>query len=131
MLSKIFKFYIYKTDPELAHKLAVKFIKTSFLKLNILPNSCYENLYQNVFGMNFNSPIGLAAGFDKNAEIYYQIIDLGFSFTEVGTITPLPQEGNPKPRVFRLIEDKAIINRLGFPNDGMSIICKRIKNNPA
>ena len=131
MLSKIFRFYIYKTDPELAHKLAVKFIKTSFLKLNLLPNSCYENLYQNVFGMNFISPIGLAAGFDKNAEIYNQIIDLGFSFTEVGTITPLPQEGNPKPRVFRLIEDKAIINRLGFPNDGMSIICKRIKNNPA
>ena len=55
MLSKIFRFYIYKTDPELAHKLAVKFIKTSFLKLNLLPNSCYENLYQNVFGMNFNS----------------------------------------------------------------------------
>lgn len=131
MLSRIFKFYIYRSDPELAHKLAIKFIKTPFIKLNLLPNDSYENLYQNVLDMNFKSPIGLAAGFDKNAEIYNQIFDLGFGFTEVGTITPYPQEGNPKPRVFRLVEDKAIINRLGFPNDGMSIISKRIKNNPA
>ena len=119
MLSRIFKFYIYRSDPELAHKLAIKFIKTPFIKLNLLPNDSYENLYQNVLDMNFKSPIGLAAGFDKNAEIYNQIFDLGFGFTEVGTITPYPQEGNPKPRVFRLVEDKAIINRLGFPNDGM------------
>ncbi len=131
MLSRVLKFYIYKTDPELAHKLAIKFIKTPLSKLNFYPNNFYENLYQNVFDMNFKSPVGLAAGFDKNAEIYNQIIDLGFGFTEVGTITPYPQEGNPKPRVFRLSEDKAIINRLGFPNDGMSIICERIKNDPA
>lgn len=129
MLSKILKFYLYKTDPEVAHKLAIKFIKNPLLRLNSCQTINYENLCQRVFDMDFKSPIGLAAGFDKNAEIYNQILNLGFGFTEVGTITPKPQEGNPKPRVFRLIEDKAIINRLGFPNDGMATVSNRIKYN--
>ena len=129
MLSKILKFYLYKTDPEVAHKLAIKFIKNPVLRLNVCQTINYENLCQRVFDMDFKSPIGLAAGFDKNAEIYNQILNLGFGFTEVGTITPKPQEGNSKPRVFRLIEDKAIINRLGFPNDGMDTVSNRIKYN--
>ena len=129
MLSKILKFFLYKTDPEAAHKLAIKFIKNPLLRLNSCQTINYENLCQRVFDMDFKSPIGLAAGFDKNAEIYNQILNLGFGFTEVGTITPKPQEGNSKPRVFRLIEDKAIINRLGFPNDGMDTVSNRIKYN--
>ena len=64
-----------------------------------------------MFGMNFSSPIGLAAGFDKHAEAYYALLRMGFSHVEVGSVTPLPQKGNPKPRVFRLKEDRAIINR--------------------
>ena len=131
MLTKIFQFYLFRTDPEQAHKLAIKFIKSPLIKINFKPNKSFENLQQKIFNINFDNPLGLAAGFDKNAEIYNQVFRLGFGFTEVGTITPKAQEGNPKPRVFRLKEDKAIINRLGFPNEGMSIISKRIKNEPS
>jgi len=77
-------------------------------------------------GQNFPNPIGLAAGFDKSAEVYNSIIKLGFGFVEVGTVTPLKQFGNPKPRVFRLENDGALINRLGFNNDGMELIKNRI-----
>ena len=129
MLHKIFKFYLKKIDPELAHKLAIVFIKMSSLLPRIFSPKTYKNLHTNVFHLNFKSPLGLAAGFDKNAQIYNHIYKLGFGFSEIGTITPKPQEGNPRPRVFRLIEDKAIINRLGFPNDGIDIIKKRIKHN--
>ena len=76
-----------------------------------------------------SSPIGVAAGFDKNAEVYNPLFNLGFGFVEVGTITPKPQFGNPKPRVFRLEEDEALINRLGFNNSGSEQISKRIKEN--
>ena len=130
MLYRIFKFFLNRTDSELAHKLAISYIKKYSIRLNLFSNSSYENLSQKIFNLDFKSPIGLAAGFDKNAEVYNQVYKLGFGFTEVGTITPKPQEGNPKPRVFRLIDDKAIINRLGFPNEGMKIIKERIKNNP-
>ena len=82
-----------------------------------------------VFDINFNNPIGLAAGFDKSAEVYNSIFKFGFGFVEVGTVTPRKQFGNPKPRVFRLEKDKALINRLGFNNDGMEIIRERILNN--
>ena len=126
---KIFKFYLKKIDPELAHKLAIVFIKMSSLLPRIFSPKTYKNLHTNVFHLNFKSPLGLAAGFDKNAQIYNHIYKLGFGFSEIGTITPKPQEGNPRPRVFRLIEDKAIINRLGFPNDGIDIIKKRIQRN--
>ena len=129
MLYKIFKFYLKKIDPELAHKLAIVLIKILALLPRIFSPKIEKNLHTNVFNLNFKSPIGLAAGFDKNARIYNHIYKLGFGFSEIGTITPKPQEGNPRPRVFRLIEDKAIINRLGFPNDGIDIIKKRIKHN--
>ena len=129
MLYKILKFYLNKIDPEQAHKLAIVFIKISVLLPRMFLPKIDKNLRTNLFHLNFNSPIGLAAGFDKNAQIYNHIYKLGFGFSEIGTITPKAQDGNPKPRVFRLIEDKAIINRLGFPNDGIDIIKKRIKRN--
>ncbi len=124
-----FRSLIFKFDPELAHTLAVK-----SLKLNILPNIFEEKKYDSffqteLFGKKINNPIGMAAGFDKNAEIFNQLFKLGFGFVEVGTITPLKQHGNPKPRVFRLIEDEALINRLGFNNLGSKNINSRIRSN--
>ena len=127
MLYKLFKFYLSKIDPEVAHKFAIKFIKSPLLSISIFSNKKYKNLNQTILNIKFESPLGLAAGFDKNAEIYNHVHKLGFGFSEVGTITPDPQNGNSKPRVFRLHEDKAIINRLGFPNDGMKTIRKRIQ----
>lgn len=90
----------------------------------------YENpkLETKVFGLTFKNPVGLAAGFDKNAKYIDELATLGFGFIEIGTVTPLPQEGNPKPRLFRLKKDEAIINRMGFNNDGVDAVVKRLKN---
>ena len=110
-------------EPEKAHKLAITALKTG---LHVPSNNNSELLKQEVFGLTFNNPIGLAAGFDKNAEVPNEIISSGFGFTEVGTVTPLGQAGNEPPRVFRLPEDDALINRLGFNNDGMEIIYDRL-----
>ena len=82
-----------------------------------------------LFNKELRNPIGMAAGFDKNAEVYNQLFKIGFGFVEVGTITPLSQYGNPKPRVFRLVEDEALINRLGFNNHGAQNVLDRIKRN--
>ena len=81
-----------------------------------------------VFGLNFKNPVGLAAGFDKNAKYLNELSALGFGFVEIGTVTPLPQQGNERPRLFRLSKDKALINRMGFNNDGVKIIVERLKN---
>ena len=120
--------FLFNLDPEVAHDLAIK-----SLKLNPLPRSMFEAedermLKIELLGKNFPNPIGLAAGFDKSAEAYNSLLRLGFGFVEVGTVTPLKQFGNPKPRIFRLEEDNALINRLGFNNDGIEIIKKRIKS---
>ena len=120
---------IFKLDPETAHSLAIK-----SLRFNFVPNIMEENknnpLFETkLFNKNLNNPIGMAAGFDKNAEVYNSLFKLGFGFVEVGTITPLKQYGNPKPRVFRLVEDEALINRLGFNNYGALNIAKRIRSN--
>ncbi len=128
MFSKI-RPLIFKVDPEKAHTLAIK-----SLKLNLIPNVFDENknepIFQTkIFEKDLNNPIGMAAGFDKNAEVYNALFKLGFGFVEVGTITPLKQYGNPKPRVFRLVEDEALINRLGFNNNGAEIVKDRIKRN--
>tara|TARA_B100000029_G_scaffold435181_1_gene449008 strand:+ start:24 stop:1070 length:1047 start_codon:yes stop_codon:yes gene_type:complete len=121
--------FLFNLDPETAHDLAIK-----SLKFNPLPSKMFEveneeMLSIKLFGKNFPNPIGLAAGFDKSAEVYNSILKLGFGFVEVGTVTPKKQYGNPKPRVFRLEEDQALINRLGFNNDGIEIIKDRIKSN--
>ena len=129
MLFNIFKFFLYKIEPEKAHKLSLVLINKYFAKMPLSSNHLDKNLYQKIFNLSFDNPVGLAAGFDKNAEIYNQVDKFGFGFTEIGTITPKPQEGNLKPRVFRLIQDKAIINRLGFPNEGMNEITKKMKKN--
>jgi dihydroorotate dehydrogenase len=128
MFSKI-RPLIFKVDPEKAHTLAIK-----SLKFNLIPNVFDENkndpIFQTkIFEKDLDNPIGMAAGFDKNAEVYNSLFKLGFGFVEVGTITPLKQYGNPKPRVFRLVEDEALINRLGFNNHGAEIVKDRIRRN--
>jgi len=120
---------IFKIDPENAHTLAIK-----SLKLNLIPSFLDTNkddpIFKNkIFDKELDNPIGIAAGFDKNAEVYNALFKLGFGFVEVGTITPLKQYGNPKPRVFRLVEDEALINRLGFNNHGAEIVKDRINRN--
>jgi dihydroorotate dehydrogenase len=120
---------IFKIDPENAHTLAIK-----SLKLNLIPSVFDQNkndpiFKANIFDKELDNPIGMAAGFDKNAEVYNALFKLGFGYVEVGTITPLKQYGNPKPRVFRLVEDEALINRLGFNNHGSDIVKDRIKRN--
>ena len=119
---------IFKLDPELAHNLAIKALKYNYIPNNKIPaNSLLET---EIFGKKISNPIGLAAGFDKDAEVYNSFYKLGFGFVEVGTITPLKQYGNPKPRIFRLEEDEALINRLGFNNSGVNRVSSRIKSNP-
>ena len=119
---------IFKLDPELAHNLAIKALKYNYIPNNKIPaNSLIDT---EIFGKKISNPIGLAAGFDKDAEVYNSFYKLGFGFVEVGTITPLKQYGNPKPRVFRLEEDEALINRLGFNNSGVNKVSSRIKSNP-
>ena len=109
---KILKFL----PPELAHSFSIQALKYLNLKFDNINDPI---LSQHILGLDFPNPIGLAAGFDKNAEVISSMFSLGFGFIEVGTITPLPQNGNPKPRVFRLEEDKGIINSLGFNNKGI------------
>ena len=128
MFSK-FRSLIFKFDPETAHSLAIK-----SLKFNFVPNIFDENknnpIFQTtLFGKKIDNPIGMAAGFDKNAEVYNSLFKLGFGFVEVGTVTPFKQFGNPRPRVFRLEEDQALINRLGFNSFGAENINSRIRSN--
>ena len=120
---------IFKLDPETAHNLAIKSLRFNFVP-NVLDADRDNPLFKTkLFNQNLDNPIGMAAGFDKNAEVYNSLFKLGFGFVEVGTITPLKQYGNPKPRVFRLVEDEALINRLGFNNLGSRNIVNRIKSN--
>ena len=125
MQNIIFKI-IKKFPPEISHNLTLKLLQLNLGQKKFLDNPI---LYQHIFGYDFSNPIGIAAGFDKNAEVYNQLYKVGFGFVEVGTITPLSQYGNPKPRVFRLVDDEALINRLGFNNHGAQNILDRIKRN--
>ena len=128
MFSK-FRSLIFKIDPEIAHTLAIKSLKLN-LVTNIFDKKKSDPMFEStLFGKKIDNPIGIAAGFDKNAEVYNPLFKLGFGFVEVGTITPLQQYGNPKPRVFRLIEDQALINRLGFNNLGSENVNYRIRSN--
>jgi dihydroorotate dehydrogenase len=115
-------------DPERAHDLTLKTIE-----LGVYPRmsgSDHPHLRQTVFGLDFPNPIGIAPGFDKNARVPRQLLDMGFGFVEVGTLTPRPQPGNPSPRVFRSIEDRAVVNRLGFNNEGQEAALKRLRPKP-
>ena len=111
--------------PEFAHSLTIKALKFLSLRYKSVSD---QILSQRLLGLDFPNPIGLAAGFDKNAEVVGPMFSLGFGFVEIGTVTPRPQKGNIKPRVFRLIEDKAIINHLGFNNIGSAKTKKNLNN---
>ncbi len=119
--------FIFNLDPETAHDLAIKSLKYNFLPESLFKVENEEVLNTTLFGKEIQNPIGLAAGFDKSAEVYNKIFKLGFGFVEVGTVTPRQQYGNEKPRIFRLERDNALINRLGFNNDGSEIVKKRIE----
>src|ERR1700677_2510848 len=115
--------FLHALDPEDAHRLAVR-----MLQFAPLPAAAPDDkrLAVRVFGLNFPNPIGIAAGFDKNAEVPDALFRLGFGFVEVGTITPLPQPGNARPRVFRLDADQGVINRLGFNSEGADAALRRL-----
>lgn len=124
----IFKYIkpaLFKLEPEQAHKAAL-----IALQMGVAPNGRLSNagLRQTVFGLNFDNPIGVAAGFDKNAEVPNEIIKVGFGFAEIGSVTPRPQAGNPKPRIFRVPEHMGVINRMGFNNEGHAAVLKRLRN---
>ena len=112
-----------KLEPEDAHGFVVKMLKTAPLP-RAAPDD--KRLAMRVFGLNFPNPIGIAAGFDKHAEVPDALLRLGFGFVEVGTVTPLPQTGNPRPRVFRLETDQGVINRLGFNSQGSDAVLARL-----
>ena len=126
MFSKI-RSLIFKLDPETAHDLAVKALKFNFISRSNIKNN--KSIQTEIFGKIIPNPIGIAAGFDKDAEVYNPLFKLGFGFVEVGTVTPINQYGNPKPRIFRLEEDMALINRLGFNNSGSEKVKSRIISN--
>ena len=116
--------FLHKIPPEPSHSLTIKLLKAGLIPNNFIKK--YKNLNVKLGNINFEHPLGLAAGFDKNAETFHKIDKLGLSHVEIGTITPKSQEGNTKPRVFRLNKDKAIINRLGFPSKGLEYVKKRL-----
>lgn len=124
-LYQFFRPLIFRLEPECAHNLAIQFIKNNPLILN--EKREYTNLKQKIWDINFANPIGMAAGFDKNAVIAKQLAKFGFGFVECGTVTPKAQSGNDKPRIFRLKEDDAIINRLGFNNLGADNFLQNIE----
>ena len=110
-------------DPEDSHRLAIQGLR---LLPPVRPRPDDAKLAVRAFGLNFPNPIGMAAGFDKNAEVPDALLRLGFGFVEIGTVTPKPQTGNPRPRLFRLERDEAVINRLGFNNDGADAVLRRL-----
>ena len=134
--SVFLKPFFFSIDPEKVHHFVVGAMKL-FSPIFYLRKSFYHfkingknhpSLEKEVFGIKFPNPVGLAAGFDKNAEVYKQMYSLGFGFVEIGTVTPVSQGGNPKKRIYRLVNDNALINRLGFNNDGVDKIVGRLRN---
>ncbi len=125
---------LFRLEAEQAHYLSMNLLKTAcsiealrkLLEQLFTPSS--ELLVRDFGGLKFRNPVGLGAGFDKNARYLRELKTLGFGFVEIGTVTPLPQEGNPKPRLFRLPADKALINRMGFNNDGVEAVKKRLED---
>lgn len=135
----MYKFLIrplfFKFDPERIHHFTFSLIRFSHrIGLGGVFRSIYKlenpKLERELFGLKFPNPVGLAAGFDKDAKLYKELSNLGFGFIEIGTVTPKPQDGNEKPRLFRLKNDAAIINRMGFNNGGVAEAVERLKTNP-
>lgn len=133
MYKSFLKPFLFSKDPETAHYYTVdifrSLLKMPFGKSVFNAMYGYENakLEREVFGLTFKNPVGLAAGFDKDGKFYREMAHVGFGFIEIGTVTPLPQAGNEKPRLFRLPQDEALINRMGFNNDGVDAMVERLK----
>jgi len=133
MYHSILKPLMFRIDPEKAHYKTVSLFRTALAVplgksiIKSMYNYQSPNLERKLFGLTFKNPVGLAAGFDKDGKFYKEMSHLGFGFIEIGTVTPLPQDGNPKPRLFRLKEDEGLINRMGFNNDGVDAMVERIK----
>ncbi len=116
--------FLHALDAEQAHRLTIKGLQLApAIGAGPISNNV---LKRRVFGLDFPNPVGLAPGFDKNAEVPDAMLRQGFGFVEIGTVTPLPQAGNARPRLFRLSEDKAVINRMGFNNDGQAVVLQRL-----
>lgn len=134
MYKSIIKPILFQKKPESAHHFTFSWIKRTFnlpLVKSLIKNQFGledSRLEREVFGLKFKNPIGLAAGFDKDAKLIDEMSMLGFGFIEIGTLTPKPQEGNPQPRLFRLAQDEALINRMGFNNGGVEDAVKRLKS---
>ena len=130
---KVVRFFLFLFNPETIHHISFKLIKFGAITplkswaIRLLFKVEDSRLEREVFGLKFNNPVGLAAGFDKDAKLFDELTSFGFGFVEIGTVTPLPQEGNPKPRLFRLKEDNAIINRMGFNNQGIEAAVARLR----
>ena len=129
-LSQIARTALFKFDAETAHGLTIAGLKTG-QSTGLAPNCAndkYKQIALSVAGLNFPNPVGMAAGFDKNGEVPDVLCKMGFGYAEIGTVTPRPQAGNPKPRIFRLVQDNAIINRLGFNNLGHDAVFENLKS---
>ena len=126
---KLFRSILFLFPPEWVHYFSMNGIKflcsVGFKKIITGVYKPKSNIQYSLFNLSFSNPVGLGAGFDKNAKYLRELECLGFGFIEIGTVTPQPQEGNDKPRLFRLPKDKALINRMGFNNDGVKVIAKR------
>ena len=135
MYKSIIRPLLFLFDPEKVHQFTFRWLKfvnkipfvPALLRVRYrLKDKCLE---REIFGIKFPNPVGLAAGLDKNAELFSELSSLGFGFIEIGTVTPKPQPGNPPKRLFRLVEDEGIINRMGFNNEGVEAIVARLKKN--
>lgn len=122
---------VFTRPPEEAHGLALRALQAGLVPPGVSAKLSRPRLACMVAGLRFANPLGMAAGFDKNGEVAMQLLAQGFGFTEIGTTTPRPQAGNAKPRVFRLVEDEAMINRLGFNNEGHEAMTRRLQALPA
>ncbi len=133
MYKRFIRPFLFKLDPERAHNLTFSLLKVfgkcPFMFRAFLRPIFDKKLEREVFGLKFRNPIGLAAGLDKDAKLYKELWALGFGFIEIGTVTPKAQPGNEKKRLFRLIEDSGIVNRMGFNNEGVRATVKRLKKN--
>jgi len=134
MYKSLVRKILFQFDPEKIHHFSFSMIK-GMMKLPFVPGitrSIFKIedpiLERKLFGLTFKNPVGLAAGFDKNALLFDEFSNYGFGFIEVGTVTPKPQPGNPKKRIFRLKTDEALINRMGFNNDGVDVVVERLRN---
>jgi len=134
---KIIRWFLFKLNPERAHHFTFNSLKIlfKFPKVDLLCRGFFSSnnpkLEVEVFGLHFKNRVGLAAGFDKDAKLYHELSNFGFGFIEIGTVTPLAQPGNEKPRMFRLPQDEALLNRMGFNNEGALAAAKRLKQQKA